>query len=141
MKRPVLSLACCLVLLGNGVVQAQTRSSQSVEERAEEIINTCGATYGFPGAVSDCVRVAERREGKKLETAYSSALASTPGAVESLRASQRAWLTYQEKFCDAVNTASAVEGPGIGEVSRARCLLLTTMIRSSELAQFAGSID
>jgi uncharacterized protein YecT (DUF1311 family) len=88
---------------------------------------------GVPFAIAQCLMEAVKKDGAVLELEYKEALVRTGANSEKLRASQRAWLSYQQATCAAVRSAGLREGAGFAELDYAKCALRTTIKRIDEI--------
>jgi uncharacterized protein YecT (DUF1311 family) len=105
---------------------AETPSTEEVE------LSAC-TDWGAPGAIAQCLIAAVRKDGAILELEYKNALVRSGSNAKELRASQRAWLTSQQRVCGAAKLEGYREGPGYAELNFARCALRTTIKRIEEL--------
>lgn len=110
--------------------------SITTESLYRVIYDRCGEKWGSPGGIAECLEEEERAVGKDLTIAYENALRSlNPEHQNKLRISQRAWLSYQNNYCNIMRTLPSLqrEGSSFGSLSYASCLLKTTLSRLSEL--------
>lgn len=101
---------------------------------SSELYRQCGEEWGFPSAIATCLIEKDQEIGQQLTATYDRLRSCLEmRQSQALRASQRAWLAFQEKNCNLRETISVHEGPGIGRASYAICLVEGTLQRLAEL--------
>ena len=138
MYRPFAGMATVFFLFIYSGTQLNGQPAQraSPADVARLAYEQCGEQWGVPGAIANCLLAEEERIGRLLASIYEKAMKSLSQAPQNLlRESQKGWLIYQSKYCGLIQDLPSIvrEGSGFGKLSRAECMLSTTLQRFDEL--------
>ena len=100
----------------------------------EKTVDRCGQDFGTPNGMAICLKQEEQRVGHRIQSLYDALRKqfSRP-SEQKLKYSQRGWLQYQKETC---NLERLSESEALfRNLSEAKCLLRTTIIRKNELSQ------
>jgi uncharacterized protein YecT (DUF1311 family) len=90
-------------------------------------------------AVTFCVGVEVRRADEVLKSVYKEIIDSFPRAREKVKAMERSWISFRDKYCDAY--AAVYEGGTVqGEVSD-RCIEQETKRQIDRLKELRASLS
>lgn len=116
---------------------ASAHAGQDAERQANDIAEACSKTWEAATPTSACILEAEAKLGKSLESTYEKIVRPGDARAQKIRESQRAWLKYQVTSCELEAQRAKDDGPGFVSLTRANCLLLTTLKRVDELKALA----
>jgi uncharacterized protein YecT (DUF1311 family) len=128
-------------LFVTAVILAITASANASEA---DVMRACkNVASGSYTDLNLCLAVQSREADAQLNQAYASALAfaadhpSAKEMVPSLRAAQRAWVTYRDRTCEL---SSWMEGWAYAPAKRPGCLQVLTGARIKELDEIGQCI-
>jgi uncharacterized protein YecT (DUF1311 family) len=125
-------VAASALLIGVALFAPASWSAERKIPSESEELEIC-VEGGVPLAIARCLMEAVKKDGAILDLEYKEALVRSGTHSEKLRASQRAWLKYQQSTCAATKSAGLREGLGFAELDYAKCALRTTIKRIDEI--------